>query len=400
MGAGDACARKRPSAVISDRTNERPLKRAGLTRENLALFNKMAGVEPESASIPSTIKSVSTTASSFAAKAEANNILLVTSLPPTNINDLRECFSKSGSSVSATRSQFLRYSKHVNRSLNEAAVSDLKWHLLKDYIDEEDEDDPSPYYTYAINQQFTNFPRNVGFNDGLSPPQPDFIEGPWRRTFGQFPIEEVSGAVPVKDKIISIALPHIAGEWKANGKDMERARVQSAYDGAALVYARTQALKCLGKSDPPGHAKVITFITDGTILKLYAHYASPSKEGTLEYHQYRIETVDLLRSCDVFNLGRQGLRNLQDYARKEAEALRDALIEHGNTPPDDDSGIAHESQEPRVVSITVSSKLRRGRPPKRKASSSIGSDTARQSQRTVFIARSPKRRRGRPRKRV
>ncbi len=31
--------------------------------------------------------------------------------------------------------------------------------------------------------------------------------------------------------------------------------MQSAYDGAALVHSRNQALSYMGKSDPPGHAE-------------------------------------------------------------------------------------------------------------------------------------------------
>jgi hypothetical protein len=65
---------------------------------------------------------------------------------------------------------------------------------------------------------------------------------------------------------------------------MKEAELQSAYGGAALVFARNKALSYLGKSDPPGHAEVTTFTTDGTNLNLYAHYADPSEDGTLKYH--------------------------------------------------------------------------------------------------------------------
>jgi len=34
---------------------------------------------------------------------------------------------------------------------------------------------------------------------------------------------------------------------------MEEARLQGAYDGAALVYTRNQALSSVGKADPAGH---------------------------------------------------------------------------------------------------------------------------------------------------
>jgi len=109
---------------------------------------------------------------------------------------------------------------------------------------------------------------------------------------------------------------------------MEEARLQSAHDGAALVYARNQALSYLGKPDPPGHAEVTTFTTDGTNLNMYAHYAALSEDGTLEYHQYPIKSTNLIDSYEGFKEGRRGLRNVQDYAKEQSYALRDQLREH------------------------------------------------------------------------
>lgn len=109
---------------------------------------------------------------------------------------------------------------------------------------------------------------------------------------------------------------------------MAEARLQSAYNGAALVYARNQALSHLGTPDPRGHAEVTTFTTDGTTLNLFAHYAIPSEDGTLEYHQYPITSANLLKSHQEHKEGRRGLRNEQDYARKQSYAMRDQLKEH------------------------------------------------------------------------
>ncbi len=110
---------------------------------------------------------------------------------------------------------------------------------------------------------------------------------------------------------------------------MEGARLQSAYDGAALVYARNQALSYAGKPDPPGHAEVATFTTDGTTLNMYAHYAALSEDdGTLEYHQYPIKSIILIDSHQAFKEGRRGLRNAQDYAREQSYAIRGQLKEH------------------------------------------------------------------------
>jgi hypothetical protein len=85
-------------------------------------------------------------------------------------------------------------------------------------------------------------------------------------------------------------LPHLAGEWKGPGKNRIEARTQSAYDGAALVYGRNRALEYLGGADPPGHAVISTFTTDGTTINFFAHYAAVSEvDGKTEYHQYLYE---------------------------------------------------------------------------------------------------------------
>lgn len=109
---------------------------------------------------------------------------------------------------------------------------------------------------------------------------------------------------------------------------MDEARLQSSYNGAALLYARNQALSYLGKPDRDGHAKVTTFTTDGTNLNMYAHYAAPSEDGTLEYHQYPIKSANLIDSYEGFKEGRRWVRNAQDHAKEQSYALRDQLKEH------------------------------------------------------------------------
>lgn len=142
------------------------------------------------------------------------------------------------------------------------------------------------------------------------------------------PHKHISGAVYYKDSPVSLTLSHVAGEVKGYEKDMEKAELQSRYDGAALVYARNQALGFLNKPDPPGHAEVTTFTTDGTNLNLYAHYAVPSEEGTPEYHQYLYASENLKDSYQGYKDGRRGLRNAQDHAKEKSYALRDQLKEH------------------------------------------------------------------------
>lgn len=306
------------------------LKRARLTRENLAHFTKMGkGTEkiPSSSPCDSTsesrkTKTTSTTVSGFARQARRNGILGPEySKPPVNLKDIRERYSRPNASVSPTESEFTRYARKVARAPNEATmVFEAGRRLLKDYDDHG--------YNRCLNQSFTGFP-NVSFNSGLSAPQPDFIEGLEIEEYDPFPVDElVDGAVLYSDNPFSLTLPHIAGEWKGPSGKMGNAILQSSYDGAALVYARNQALSYMGRSDPPGHAEVITFTTDGTTLNQYAHYAEEVEDGITKYHQYRVKSTNLIDSYQEFKDGRRGLRNTQDYARNQSYRLRDDLKEH------------------------------------------------------------------------
>ncbi|RMD39797.1 hypothetical protein DV735_g5350, partial [Chaetothyriales sp. CBS 134920] len=253
------------------------------------------------------IARTSTTASGFAILAYKNGILNSgLSKPPSNLADMHKRRVEARESASPTESEYNRYTKKVEGA----------------HCDEEEG------YTRVFNQAFTGFPRDIGLNNNLSAPQPDYIEGLEMQEYRPGPIDDhISGAVLYKDDPCSLTLPLLAGEWKSRGKDMEEARLQSAYDGAALVYARNQALSYLGTADPPGHAEVTAFTTDGTNLNLFAHYATLSADGTLEYHQYPIKSTNLTDSHQAFRDGRRGLRNVQDHARKQSYAMRDHLRE-------------------------------------------------------------------------
>jgi hypothetical protein len=180
----------------------------------------------------------------------------------------------------------------------------------------------------VYNQQFNDFPRNVGFNNGLSPAQPDMIEGLDLAQYDLFPIREDSllkAAVPSSGPN-AITLPHLAGEWKGPGKDMNLARHQAAYNGASMVYARDQACSFLGSPDPTSHAYVQTFTTDGTTLNTFAHYSTES-QGHVTYHQYPTSSSFLVSSYEDYKTSRRRLRNLQDSAKEASEKLRDKLNE-------------------------------------------------------------------------
>lgn len=195
--------------------------------------------------------------------------------------------------------------------------------MLKEY----DEDEG---YRTTYSRAFSGFPKNVGFNNCLPAPQPAFIQGLGAEEFRPFPVaNHLDAAVLYKDDRHSVTLPHIAGECRGPDANIAKATLRSAYDGAALVYARNQALLLIGKPDPPGHASVTTVTTDGTALNFFAHYAATSKvDGTMEYHQYQYASANVRGTYQGHKDGRRGFRNEQDRARDQAYALRDQLNEH------------------------------------------------------------------------
>ncbi|KAI1349806.1 hypothetical protein F5Y01DRAFT_316483 [Xylaria sp. FL0043] len=350
QGQVPPATRSRKRQIVNDddkNDNKEPkLKRARLTRKNLGLFDKMArkkGSNRTSASASestvgsSTTQTTSTTMSGFRLKTYKNNLLPPRlSKPPSNLENIHERHTRSRASPPPTESEHKCFMKRVAGAPNESTVLvETSSKLLKEYNDEG--------YKRVFNKKFTGFSEYVGFNEGLSAPQPDFVEGLEMTEYRPFYIDDhIKGAVIYKDDPFSLTLPHLAGEWKARGKNMEQAMLQSAYDGAVFVFARNEALSYLGKPDPPGHAEIITFATDGTTINFFAHYAAPSADGTLEYHQYPYASADLKRFNEFVD-GRRAIRNRQDHAREQSYALRDQLKEHSKQQRDGLQPIAEEA---------------------------------------------------------
>ncbi|KAK0636537.1 hypothetical protein B0T17DRAFT_478504, partial [Bombardia bombarda] len=316
----------RKRQIDSDSDAEPRTKRARLTRKNLALFDKMGKKKTSDPTDDSkSTKTTSTTMSGFADKAYKNGILRpLHSRPPTSLDDIRRRHAAPRETASPPESVYEGYANRVGKAGNEATVVvETSGKLLKEYDDKG--------YNRAFSRLFTNVAPNAGYNDGLSAPQPDFVEGLEKQEFRPFQVaDHIPGAALYHDDPFSLTLPHVAGEWKGPDGSMREAELQSACDGAALVHARNQALAYMGKSDPPGHAAITTFTTDGTSLNMYAHYALPSEEdeNTLEYHQYKYASTNIKDSYQGHKDGRKGLRNAQDYAREQAYALKDQLKEH------------------------------------------------------------------------
>ncbi|KAI0410457.1 hypothetical protein F5X98DRAFT_368800 [Xylaria grammica] len=254
-----------------DDEHEHELKRARWTRKNLARFNKTAKKKGTIDSL--SVKTVSTTSSDFAIRAHRNSILdPLNSKPPTNLENIHEQHARSRATASPPppppESRFKRYSCTVSKAGNKATMA---------YMD-------------------------VGFNNGPSALRPDFAEVPEMQEYDPFPVDEhVSGAVLYKDDPYSVTLPHLAGEWEGpDGSTAEATLLRSRHAGAALVYARNRALSLIGTPDPPGHAEVRTFATDGTTIAFYAYYAAPSEDdATLEYHQYQSASANKQRRGGV-----------------------------------------------------------------------------------------------------
>ncbi|KAJ4313432.1 hypothetical protein N0V84_009411 [Fusarium piperis] len=293
----------------------------------------MGGKKGKNASVPaprestaesSTNKTISTTMSGFAEQASRNGIILGLgeSESPENMDEMRERHNQSRGTASPTESMYQDYVQAVGQASNEATIAaEVNQRLLKLY--------PKENYGRAFNKAVTGFPENVGFNNGLSTPQPDFVQGLGLKQFRPLPIkDQVDTAVLYKGDSNSITLPHMTGEFKKKGGDMETARQQSAYAGAALSHGRNQALGYMGKPPTAGHANVTSFTTNGINLNLFGHHTTQSEEGTTEYHQCPISSTNLTVSHQEFKKGYKQIRNAQDHAREESYKLRDQLKEH------------------------------------------------------------------------
>ncbi|CAH0021701.1 unnamed protein product [Clonostachys rhizophaga] len=125
-------------------------------------------------------KTTSTTSSGFDVQAYKNGLLQPPySKPPTNLEDHRKQHARSRATASPPEPE---YKRRVEGAGNEAIVAaQVSRHVLKEYGDEG--------YNQSFGRSFTGFPDDVGFNDGLSAPQPDFVEGLEIEEYGPFPVD-------------------------------------------------------------------------------------------------------------------------------------------------------------------------------------------------------------------
>ncbi|KAK8075999.1 hypothetical protein PG994_003271 [Apiospora phragmitis] len=98
------------------------------------------------------------------------------SQPPTNLDHLCEQLSRQlSTSPIPTEAEYRDFKSRIQRDPNEATVMLEMMPLFKTYPNPDNvlEED----YRAVIDQAFTGLPKDQGFNDGLSPSQPDYVQG-------------------------------------------------------------------------------------------------------------------------------------------------------------------------------------------------------------------------------
>lgn len=224
-------------------------------------------------------------------------------------------------SASPTQSQYNEFADRVVEASNEQETTAV----YSKYIFQDTEDVYFDIgYRRKEDKMWTEFPKNVGFNNGLSAPMPDMIEGFLRDTFPPT-IEHIRSSKIVRDEPRYIAFPHMAVELESREKSLYEAKVRAGFDGAAMVYSRNEALRFIGKADPPRQPAVLTATTLGQEWNVYAHYAHPNDvTGKEEYYQCRMAGGSM-ENLEEYKHGRKVLRNMQDFAREQSSNLRDSL---------------------------------------------------------------------------
>ncbi|KAJ4387606.1 hypothetical protein N0V93_008202 [Gnomoniopsis smithogilvyi] len=314
---------------------------APLTKANLRKLEKMTGSGSRSGksayssrtgitSQSGGSKSHSTTDHRFEAAFRTNggvDALNSCSFPPSNMTEIGAHLDRSRDSASPDSSQHRRFLNSLQCANNERDIESLmQGRVFKDTNKDDRLQDID--YRANVDKQWVAFPKDVGFNNNLSAPKPDLVEGYAQRSFPPF-INELGGsATLVHDSETYVALPHFAAEFKDYGKSMREAEVQTGYDGAHMVYARNKALEYIGERDPPQRASPITVASDGHNWTVYSHHAHPNDQtGKLEYYQNEVASGRTVRYND-FKQSYKVLRNAQDWGRKESHDLRERLQRH------------------------------------------------------------------------
>ncbi|PQE34026.1 heterokaryon incompatibility protein [Rutstroemia sp. NJR-2017a WRK4] len=140
-----------------------------------------------------------------------------------NLDYHQEQLDRTRSTASPSESEYKAFTHRIRRAPNETTMVLETSILLKRH---------GQRYGRAYNQAFTDFPKNVGLNNGLSAAQPDMVESLEMTEFDPFPVRrKLGGAAVLTAEQDPLTLPHLAGGWKGPGKNMVLAETQAAYDG-------------------------------------------------------------------------------------------------------------------------------------------------------------------------
>lgn len=325
-------ASEQPADPLITQSQSQPL---ALTRENLERLamstgSKLPKTETTASEIPlpgksNDAKSISTTSVGFEQRAFQNGILnpLKSAPFPVNDKDIKRRLDQSRGSASPPQSQYNRFVGRLDNAINETKTIEMYDKYV--FQDSEDRHYDSGYLVQP-DKGWTAFPSNLGFNNGLSVPKPDKLEGFSRSKFPPS-INEIQGTTLVKDDANYITLPHMTVEYKAKNKSAHEAKVQSMYNGAAMVYGRNEALAHIKKNDPPRQPAVLSAAVVGPTWDIYGHYAHTDETTErVEYHQHRVHGGSM-ETFNDYKQSRKVLRNMQDFAREQAGDLKDRLHE-------------------------------------------------------------------------
>ncbi|KAK0655512.1 hypothetical protein B0T16DRAFT_291989, partial [Cercophora newfieldiana] len=209
-----------------------------LTRKNLARLNALNGwvkdYDTDSAYLfddetDDTMKKTTTTDSAFERRAYQNGIFdPIASHPPQGLSTIRNHITQRRISIQPSEHAHQAYCYKVSKSYNVKGVSYLiKSRIMREYND--------PQYMRAHDRAITEIP-SQDFNDGLSNPFPDVLEGLYTEVL---PHHLHDNGLHKKN---SLSFCHFAAEFKRINGNLHQATVQAAYDGAVLVNARDRAL--------------------------------------------------------------------------------------------------------------------------------------------------------------
>lgn len=239
---------------------------------------------------------------------------------PRNLDDILDFIDNERLTPGLTDPEFKRFRDIIRTAPNERSVA---WHM-NDLLAKRE----GPTYVQQLDVPFARLPKGLGFNQGMSEPVPDFIEGFLRTSFACDDVLETLGpSVDPTGADFSIPLAHLVGEFKRVGGDVVCGSRQVAYDAACLVFGRDRAMELLDSVDEPDTAYVAGFVCSGDRVRLSVHWSTYDGSGKKIYRQHELFDEAMLSTPEKFRLARRKIRNLQDWAMQNADLCRTMMRE-------------------------------------------------------------------------